>query len=185
MPCKQINSWAIWYDVIWCDMIWFCLKNFAETPKSRADFRESLQILQDLPTLLLQPCSLGNVFGHGSAAVTPDCPAGSPPSCQATRSYGGFLSHWGTPSHHPFLDGISQEIHHPFLDTSMAMETPIEPIGIFPHKNYPFLLGMPHMDLPSCGSTGWWEKCSLIASQRLTHMQKSGLIWLEKNAMMI
>ena len=27
--------------------------------------------------------------------------------------YGGFNSHGGSPSHHPFLDGILHEINHP------------------------------------------------------------------------
>ena len=30
-------------------------------------------------------------------------------------NYGGFLSHGGTPSHHPFLDGIFHEINHPAI----------------------------------------------------------------------
>jgi hypothetical protein len=29
--------------------------------------------------------------------------------------YGGFLSPRGTPSYHPFIDGIFHEINHPFL----------------------------------------------------------------------
>ena len=31
------------------------------------------------------------------------------------RTYGGFLSHRGTPSHHPIIDGVFHEINQPFL----------------------------------------------------------------------
>ena len=40
------------------------------------------------------------------------------------HSYGGFLSHRGTPSHHPFLDGIFHETNHPYWDPP-CMEPPI------------------------------------------------------------
>ena len=43
--------------------------------------------------------------------------------------YGGFLSHRGTPSHHPFIDGI------------------------FPNKNQPASLGYPHFRNPQLVST--------------------------------
>ena len=45
---------------------------------------------------------------------------------------GGFLSHRGTPSYHPFEIGIFHEINHPFLD------------GIFHEINHPFLDGIFH-----------------------------------------
>ena len=36
---------------------------------------------------------------------------------------GGFLSHRGTPSHHPFLDGIFHEINHPAIWGTPISET--------------------------------------------------------------
>ena len=33
------------------------------------------------------------------------------------EKYGAFLSHRGTPSHHPFIDGMFPEINHPFGGT--------------------------------------------------------------------
>ena len=42
---------------------------------------------------------------------------------QSTLIYGGFLSHGGTPRHHPFIDGIFY--YKPFvLSVSPFMETP-------------------------------------------------------------
>ena len=50
---------------------------------------------------------------------------------------GGFLSHGGTSSHHPWLDGIFHEINHPgFLGTPM---TPISPLMCHP----PVMFGVP------------------------------------------
>ena len=40
-------------------------------------------------------------------------------------TFGGFLSHRGTPSFHPFLDGIFHQINHAIGGTTMAMETSI------------------------------------------------------------
>ena len=52
-------------------------------------------------------CSLFLLGFPFSSKLPPDCPGST------YYVYGGFLSHRGIPSHHPFLDGTFPEINHP------------------------------------------------------------------------
>ena len=42
---------------------------------------------------------------------------------KGVKKHGGFLSHRGTPSHHPLKSGIFPDINHLFLSTPMTMES--------------------------------------------------------------
>ena len=45
-------------------------------------------------------------------------------SDSAKATYGGFLSHRATPSHHPFLDGIFPNKHHPAVGVPSFFSKP-------------------------------------------------------------
>ena len=87
--------------------------------------------------------------------------------------YGGFLSHRGTPSHHPFLDGIFPYKPTSYWGTPMTMEIPIPPIPIYisHHIVYKWII------IPFTSSIYHQQKPHLVVSLSLSYPTKHTRIY--------